>query len=108
LVKISTELKEIISRYSVALGKLGFHISAVFLYGSYVLGTNHEGSDIDLIVISPDFIGLSMRERLEVLGIAAGRIMEPIEAFGFTPEEISQQKLDAFYADILENEAIPV
>lgn len=29
---------------------------------------------------------MNLRERLELLGIAAARIMEPIQALGYTPE----------------------
>jgi len=36
--------------------------------------------NIDLIVISDDFKDINLRERLEILGIAAGRVFEPIKA----------------------------
>lgn len=108
MAEITSQLKGIISRYREELALLGIRVSAVFLYGSYAVGTNRDDSDIDLVVISPDFAKLNMRERLELLGVAAGRIMEPVEAFGLTPEEVKQQTLDAFYANILEHEAIPV
>lgn len=108
MAEITTELNRIICVYRDELTKMGFSISAIFLYGSYAKGKQHEGSDIDLIVISPDFAKLNTRERLEILGVAAGRIMEPIEAFGITPDEISQGSVDAFLADILKCEAISV
>ncbi len=47
-----------------------------------------EDSDIDLIIVSNDFQGMNLRERSEVLGITAARIMKPIEARGYTTQEI--------------------
>jgi hypothetical protein len=65
----------------------------IILYGSYAKGNPREDSDIDLIVISDDFKDMNLRERLEILGIAAGRVFEPtIEALGYTSKEIKQKK----------------
>jgi predicted nucleotidyltransferase len=108
LAEITSRLNRITSCYREELARLGIRVSTIFLCGSYALGTSHDDSDIDLIVISPDFAKLCTRERLELLGVAAGRIMEPVEAIGYTPEEIRQHTLDMFYARILEHEAIPV
>jgi len=35
---------------------------------------------------------MNLRERLEILGLAAGQVFEPIEALGYTPKEIIQKK----------------
>jgi len=35
---------------------------------------------------------MNLRERLEILGLAAGQVFEPIEALGYTPQEIMQKK----------------
>ncbi len=61
--------------------------SCLILFGSLAHGEAHQESDIDLVVISEDFYGKDLRERLEILGVAAARILEPIEAFGVTEEE---------------------
>jgi hypothetical protein len=42
---------------------------------------------VDFIVVSDSFSGMNVRERLEVLGVAAARILEPIQALGYTQEE---------------------
>ncbi len=60
-----------------------------------------EESDIDLIVISKDFEKLNLRERLEILGLAAGRILEPIEALGYTKKEIESKGKESFVGEIL-------
>jgi predicted nucleotidyltransferase len=33
----------------------GLHFDKVFLFGSYALGNTHEGSDIDLLMVSKQF-----------------------------------------------------
>jgi predicted nucleotidyltransferase len=84
----SVEINRIIEEYRVVLAGLGVWCSEVYLYGSHAAGTADGDSDIDLIVVSKDFLGKNIRERLEVLGVAAARIMKPIQALGFTPEEL--------------------
>jgi predicted nucleotidyltransferase len=86
---------------------MGIRCERVLLYGSQSTGTAHEGSDIDLIVISPDWSGYNGRERLELLGVAAGRILEPVQAQGFTPAEIANHELTTFWEYVLA-EAVPV
>jgi hypothetical protein len=71
-------------------------------------GTAREGSDIDLIVISKTWEKFSIRERLEILGVAAARILEPVQAQGFTPTEISRRKIMPFWEGIIKDQAIPV
>ncbi len=100
MVKTKQEIKTIIERYKEELKKLGITPSRVILYGSYAKGNPREDSDIDLIVISDDFKPLNLRERLEVLGLAAGRVFEPIEAIGYTEEELKDIK-GTFLEEIL-------
>jgi hypothetical protein len=51
---------------------------------------------------------MNIRERLELLGIFAARILEPIQAYGFTPEELEKQQIGSFWVNILEYEAVMV
>ena len=94
------KIEKIIERYEKELMKIGITPQKIILYGSYAKGCSREGSDIDLIVISEDFKGMNIRERLEILGLASGRIFEPIEALGYTPEEIKNKK-ESFLEEIL-------
>jgi hypothetical protein len=81
---------------------MGIGVEQVLLFGSQATGTAREGSDIDLIVISPDWEPYNQRERLEMLGVAAARILEPVQANGFTPQEIASRKLMPFWEHILD------
>ena len=87
---------------------MGIRCERMLLFGSQATATAHEGSDIDLFVISPDWAGYSERERLEMLGIAAVRLLEPIQARGATPEEIAEHRLTPFWEQVLREQAIVV
>jgi len=102
------EIEEIVAKYRAQLAGLGIRPSQVYLYGSYARGTAREGSDVDLIVVSPDFSALNFRERLEILGVAAARVLEPIQAVGYTPDEITAKDYTPFMEEILASEAIAV
>ena len=78
------------------------------LFGSHATGTAHEDSDIDLFVVSSDWAGYNQRERLEILGVAAGRILEPIEAIGVTPQEIATHGISSFWEQVLKEQAIAI
>lgn len=101
MVKTEREIKEIISRYAVELEKSGIKSPQIFLYGSYAKGNAREDSDIDLIVVSNSFERMNIRERLELLGVAAGKVFEPIEALGYTPDEIEANRTGTFLEEIL-------
>lgn len=92
MVKTKREVQAIIERYKEELTKLGIKPDRIILYGSYAKGNPREESDIDLIVISENFKDFLIRERLEILGIASGRVFEPIEAMGYTEEELKDVK----------------
>ena len=100
MVKSKREIEEIIRKYQEELKKLGINSQQVILYGSYARGNPREESDIDLIVVSEDFRNMNLRERLETLGLAAGRVLEPIEAIGYTEAETKDAK-GTFLEEIL-------
>jgi len=108
VVKTTPELKQIIKRYRAQLEKMGIRPARILLYGSQASGTAREGSDVDLIVISSDWKKYNHRERLELLGIASARILEPVQAQGFTPSEIRLKKVMPFWEQIIKEQAIAV
>jgi uncharacterized protein len=78
---------DIIDRFRNALEKQGVRVARLVLYGSFAYGTPHEGSDIDLIVISEDFAPLDFWQRIDVLVEALYEVFEPIEAIAMTQSE---------------------
>lgn len=108
MAKTTPQLKQIIARFTTELDKMGIRAERVLLYGSQANGTAREGSDIDLIIISPQFAHYSQRERLEMLGVAAARILEPIQAQGFTPQEIATHQILPFWQQVLQEQAVAV
>lgn len=108
MVKAAPELKQVIKRYRLQLQKMGIRPTRVLLYGSQAAGAAHEGSDIDLIVISDDWEKYNHRQRLELLGIAAARILEPVQAQGFTPDEIKFKKVSPFWQQIIKEQAVVI
>ncbi len=87
---------------------MGIHPHRFFLFGSQATGTAHEGSDIDLFVVSPDWKNYNDRERFELLGIAAARILKPIQVRGVTPDEIENRELSPFWQEVFETQTIEI
>ncbi len=108
MVENKTTLSAIVTRFRQGVEQLGVHCEQVYLFGSYAKETPREGSDIDLIVVSSDWSRMGRRERLELLGVAAARMLEPIQAQGFTPDEAKDHRLGAFWESILAKEAVLV
>lgn len=101
MAKTAREIKAIIDRYAAEVVKLGVMPESILLYGSYARGNAREDSDIDIIVVSKDFRNMNLRERLELLGLAAGRVFEPMEALGYTPDELEANRRGTFLEEAL-------
>lgn len=108
MAQTTPELAVIIKRFKQELERGGIRCERILLYGSQRWDMAEEGSDIDLIVVSPDWVSLSRRERLEMLGMIAARLLEPIQAQGWTPQEIATQQVSRFWQEIIEKEAIAI
>jgi predicted nucleotidyltransferase len=108
MAQTTPELEQIIQRYRQQLTKMGIRAEQVMIFGSQSVGRAVEGSDIDLIIVSDDWESISNRERLEILGVAAARILEPVQAQGFTSAEISRHVITPFWERIIQEQAIVV
>jgi hypothetical protein len=81
------ELTKRIAHYLAFVGQY-VRIERAFLYGSYAYGVPRSRSDIDLVVLSPDFAQVNRRHRQEQLAIWAWQAgVGDIEALGLTPGE---------------------
>ena len=105
MAKETRDITIIIEKYKNELRKLGINPQRTILYGSYAKGEHKEYSDIDVIVISDDFKDMNLRERLEILGLAGGRILEPIEALGYTEDEVKDSK-ESFLEEVLKSPSV--
>jgi len=82
------DVKKIVKDYLTTVSKR-IKVEKAILFGSWARGDNLQDSDIDLVVISPDFEDMSLEERLTLLE----RFWDfkkygySIEAFGYTAEE---------------------
>lgn len=69
-------------------------VKGVFLFGSYATGKVNKDSDIDFIVLSPDFKKIAFIKRLEFLSRVQGAVRitrsVPMDIFGYTPEEFEE------------------
>ena len=81
---------DIVRQYGQAVERQGIHISRIVLYGSYAKGNWHDGSDIDIVVISDDFASKGYWDRIDVLARATCEVWKPIEAVAMTPKEWEQ------------------
>jgi len=89
MVRKKTQVQKIVKDYVRGFPS-GFRIEGVFLFGSYATGKAREGSDIDLIIISPDFKKMGFLERLEFLSILRKKkssLSNAMDIIGYTPEE---------------------
>jgi predicted nucleotidyltransferase len=55
MAQTAPQLTNIIKKFQNELEKAGIRCEQILLYGSYRWDTAVEGSDLDLIVISPDW-----------------------------------------------------
>ncbi|MBI5233302.1 MAG: nucleotidyltransferase domain-containing protein [Deltaproteobacteria bacterium] len=84
----------ILAHFKKALESKGIKIDRLILFGSYATGSYREGSDIDIVVISEDFIDKDYWERIDILTDAIYVVFEPIEAIAMTPEEWERGESD--------------
>lgn len=104
--KISKTLND----FKSALEAVGIKVDRVILFGSYAKGKARKGSDIDVAVISENFKGMNLLERLETIGLALAkaRIMEPIEALGYTKKELASKNEGTFIGDEVKSKGVQI
>ena len=78
---------DVLARFREALVSQGVHAPRLVLFGSHATGEAREDSDIDVVVISEAFVGVSHWDRITLLGkaICASHVL--IEAVPMTQQE---------------------
>jgi predicted nucleotidyltransferase len=104
------KISKILRRFKISLEAMGVRVDRMILFGSHASGVKKEGSDIDVAVISKDFRNMNLLKRLETIGLALAkaRIMEPVEALGYTEEEFSTKGEGTFLGDEVKSKGIEV
>ncbi|MEM4566856.1 MAG: nucleotidyltransferase domain-containing protein [Sulfolobales archaeon] len=84
---------EAVKRLLEELSKEGVAVERAYLFGSYVKGSWIKTSDIDLVVVSRNFEGMSFTERLDLINRLQWRagITPFIEAIPLTPRELEER-----------------
>jgi len=72
------------------LEQSGVRLVAAYLYGSYAMGTARPDSDIDVALISEDFIGDWLEDHRKIVG-ALLRSDTRIEPVRFRPEQFCDE-----------------
>jgi uncharacterized protein len=107
VLKSRAEVEAVVARYVDALREQGMEVDWVYLFGSYLRGTAHEYSDIDVVVVSPGFADKPLWERPMITGRAAYLTFkdtgESVQALAKTPEEVANRNPASFLDEILKD-----
>ncbi len=76
---VDPEIVESSQRYLRALASKGLPVRFAVLFGSYARGNADEWSDIDLLVVSPQFDGVKSRDQINLLWRVAAHTDSRIE-----------------------------
>lgn len=94
------EIKHIINQFVKAIEK-DIKVKQVILFGSYAKGEIKPSSDIDVIVVSPDFDKIDEVEAMQYLFRKAARINSLIEPIPATPEDIKKSDKRDFLGQVI-------
>ncbi len=96
--------------FKSALEAEGIKVNRIILFGSYAKRRPRRESDIDVAIISENFKGMNLLRRLETIGLALAkaRIMEPIEAIGYTEEEFASKGEGTFIGEEVKSKGVEV
>ncbi len=105
----SEKIKKIIKEYIREL-KPFIKIKKAILFGSWARGTAHRDSDIDLIIISPDFKKIEFMKRLLWLSrMRREKFMSPgMDIFGYTPKEFEKLSKESIVLQEAKKEGITI
>ena len=87
---------------AISFLKKHFDIKEVILFGSQLSKKTDEWSDIDLIVISPDFKGKSYEEIVQTFAELALKFTPNIEVHPYTPDDLKDARPTNFLGHILQ------
>jgi predicted nucleotidyltransferase len=92
---------KIVEQFHQKIKVRGIKPLKLILYGSHASNTGRDESDIDLVVISDDFVGLDYWTRVDILAEVIYELFVPIEAVAMTQDEWDRG--DSFVTDYASN-----
>ena len=94
-------VKEVIGFLKQSLIKYGIHVDSIALFGSALTGIMDKDSDIDLIIISSDFINLDLFERAKMTMKPETETIRkfkiPMDILNLSPDEYNDSNLKMYY-----------
>ncbi|KUG22262.1 putative nucleotidyltransferase [hydrocarbon metagenome] len=97
--KADRKIEKTVKSYLEQLELIGIHVQQAFLFGSYASGKHDEWSDIDLAIVSKDFIGNRFEDRNKIRKITL-QVNSDISPMPYRPEDFNDN--DYFVKEILE------
>ncbi len=94
-------INELIDFLKQSLIKSGIHVDSIALFGSALTGNMDKDSDIDLIIISSDFINIDLFERAKMTMKPETETIRkfkiPMDILNLSPDEYNDSNLKMFY-----------
>ena len=100
MARSTDEVTQIVRQALQALSQ-ELRISAAILFGSYVEGNPHEGSDIDLAVFTPDKTRLKMNEKARLQLQLQRQCATDLELHLFPDQALAEARPSNFYGYLL-------
>jgi predicted nucleotidyltransferase len=101
VVATTTEVLKTVRDFVADLEALGkVRVKQAILYGSYARGRAHRWGDIDLLVVSEDFAGMSPLKRIRLVAQATFQSRRHLQAVTCTPKELEEAGPASFLAHI--------
>ena len=79
---VDPEIIKTVQNYLAALRRVGLHVSRAVVFGSYARGEAQYDSDVDLLVIAPEFDEPYDPRRVDLLWLARAQTDSRIEPVG--------------------------
>lgn len=94
-------INRVIAFFKESLISSGIRVESIALFGSALSGRMDKDSDIDLIIISSDFVGLGLFERAKLTMKAEmdtlKEFMIPLDILCLSPAEYNESRKKIFY-----------
>jgi len=98
MVQIPNIIKNSLRQYILELEKNNFSIQEAYLFGSYAKGNYTEWSDIDVVLVSPNFVGDRFDDKKKIARITLD-VDSNISPLPYRPEDFEPS--DLFVKEIL-------